>query len=243
VIKIKDIYLFMRKLLFLIFVLTASNGFGQTSFLVKGLVFEVGNTNRLAQVYVTNKNSKELKLTDEWGNFSIPVNLGDTLIFAKNGYQEQYKSITAKQNLIIYLGKAIILEEVVVKQQTKKAQQQEILDGYRSKGVYYNGKPPLLAYFFTPLTALNELIGKDANNARRFGIYVSNENAAIRVDNHFNEQIIKESIKIKDAELVEFMYLHRPKPEDVIYRNHYDDMAYVRKAYQEYLKNKNQFFK
>lgn len=241
-IKIKDIYIFMRKLLLLIFVFAVGNAFGQTGFLVKGLVFEVGNTNRLAQVYVTNKNSKELKLTDEWGNFSIIVNLGDTLIFAKNGYQEQYKAITAKQNLIIYLGKAIILEEVVVKQQTKKAQQREIFDGYRSKGVYYNGKPPLLAYFFTPLTALNELIGKDPNNARRFGVYVAKENAAIRVDNHFNEQIIKESVKIKDTELVEFMYLHRPKPEDVIYRNHYDDMAYIRKAFQTYQKNKKPIF-
>ena len=241
-VKIKDIYRFMKKLLFLIFVFAISNAFGQNGFLVKGLVFEIGTTNRLAQVYVTNKNSKAFNLTDEWGNFSITVNLGDTLIFAKNGYQEQYKAINVKQNLIIYLGKAIILEEVVVKQQTKKAQQQEILDGYRSKGVYYNGKPPLLAYFFTPLTALNELIGKDANNARRFGIYVSKENAEIRVDNHFNDQIIKESVKIKDTELVEFMYLHRPKPEDVLYRNHYDDMAYIRKAYQQYLKNKKPIF-
>jgi hypothetical protein len=232
----------MRKLLFLIFICSTSGAFAQNNFLIKGLVFETGTSNRLAQVYVTNKNNKEVKLSDEWGNFNITVSLGDTLIFAKNGYQEQYKSIIAKQNLIIYLGKAIILEEVVVKQQTKKAQQQEILDGYRSKGVFYNGKPPLLAYFFTPLTALNELIGKDANNARRFGNYIANENAEARVDNHFNERIIKESVKIKDNELAEFMYLHRPKPEDVIYRNHYDDMAYIRKAYQEYLKNKKPIF-
>lgn len=228
----------MKKLLFLIFICTTNIGFAQTSFSIKGLVFETGTSNRLAQVYVTNKNSKELKTSDEWGNFNITVNLGDTLIFAKNGYQEQYKAIAAKQNLVIYLGKAIILEEVLVKQQTKKAQQQEILDGFRSKGVYYNGKPPLLAYFFTPLTALNEIIGKDANNARRFGNYIANENAETRVDNHFNERIIKESVKIKETELVEFMYLYRPKPEDVIYRNHYDDMAYIRKAYQEYLKRK-----
>jgi hypothetical protein len=232
----------MKTLLFLFLITVAGNALGQTSFLIKGLIFETGTNNRLAQVYVTNKNTKELKQSDEWGNFNITTNLGDTLIFAKNGFQEQYKAITAKQNLIIYLGKAIILEEVVVKQQTKKAQQQEILDGYRSKGVYYDGKPPLLAYLFTPLTALNEIFGKDANNARRFGVYVAKENAQTRVDNHFNEAIIKESIKIKDTELVEFMYLHRPKLEDVIYRNHYDDMAYIRKAYQEYLKNKKPIF-
>ena len=48
----------MKKLLFLIFICTTNIGFAQTSFSIKGLVFETGTSNRLAQVYVTNKNSK-----------------------------------------------------------------------------------------------------------------------------------------------------------------------------------------
>ncbi len=96
-----------------------------------------------------------------------------------------------------------------------------------------------MAYIFSPLTALNDLIGKDANNAQRFAAYIQKENGQNNVDTHFNEQIIRKSIAIKNEELIEYMYLYRPKPEDVRYRNTYDDMAYVKKSYQEYLQRKN----
>ncbi len=206
--------------------------------ILKGLIFKKGTSQRLQDISVENKATKESVFSDEWGNFSISANIGDTLLFKKEGLQDFEKIIQDKQNLIIYLQTPILLEEVVVKQKTTKQEQQEILDGYRSKGVYYNGNPPLLVYLFNPLTALHELLGKDANNAKNFGNYIQRENAESRVDAHFNEQIIKTSIKIKDNELVEFMYLYRPKPEEVTYRNTYDDMAYIKKSYRTYLKRK-----
>ncbi|MBK0384385.1 hypothetical protein I5M32_15565 [Pedobacter sp. SD-b] len=212
--------------------------YAQETFLIKGLVFEVANNKRISKVSISNKSKGETTFSDDWGNFSINVSIGDTLLFTKDSYQEKEKIILQKQNLVIYLKPSIVLNEVVIKQQTRKAEQKEILDGYKSKGVYYGGKPPLLAYIFTPLSALHELLGKDAADARRFGGYISRENAQTRVDAHFNVPLIKESVKIKEEEIVEFMYLYRPKPEDVTYRNRYDDMDYIKKSYQDYLKTK-----
>lgn len=222
----------------LIFIFFGLSTIAQQKIILKGLIFKKGTSQRLQDISIENKASKEFILSDEWGNFSISANIGDTLLFKKEGLQEFEKIIQDKQNLIIYLEAPILLEEVVVKQKTTKQEQKEILDGYRSKGVYYNGNPPLLVYIFNPLTALHELLGKDANNAKKFGSYIQRENAESRVDAHFNEQIIKTSIKIKDSELVEFMYLYRPKPEEVTYRNTYDDMAYIKKSYRAYLKRK-----
>ena len=222
----------------LIFIFFSLTTIAQQNIILKGLIFKKGTSQRLQDISIENKASKEFILSDEWGNFSISANIGDTLLFKKEGLQDFEKIIQDKQNLIIYLQTPILLEEVVVKQKTTKQEQQEILDGYRSKGVYYNGNPPLLVYLFNPLTALHELLGKDANNAKNFGNYIQRENAESRVDAHFNEQIIKTSIKIKDNELVEFMYLYRPKPEEVTYRNTYDDMAYIKKSYRTYLKRK-----
>ncbi|HET8830305.1 MAG TPA: carboxypeptidase-like regulatory domain-containing protein [Pelobium sp.] len=210
----------------------------QDKFIVKGLVFEKGSTSRIENVSVKLKNSALFTKTDEWGNFEIEVSIGDTLLFSKLNYEEAQKIIIAKQNLVIYLSKAIALNEVVVKEQSKSKQQQEILDGYRSKGVFFNGDPPLLAYLFAPLTALNELIGTDANNARKFGNYIERENAQSLVDRHFNEIVIRKAIEIPDSELVEFMYLYRPKPEDVLYWNYYDDMNYAKKSYAKFLERK-----
>lgn len=223
----------------LIIILLSCSLSAQEHFLLKGLVFKKGANTRLSAIKVLNKVNNELSLSDEWGNFSIHTKLGDTILFEKEGLQGLEKLISSKQNLIIYLSESILLDEVIVKQQSKKKEQQEILAGFKSKGVFYNGKPPFLAYIFSPLTALNELIGKDANNAQRFAAYIQKENGQNNVDTHFNEQIIRKSISIKNEELIEYMYLYRPKPEDVRYRNTYDDMAYVKKSYQEYLQRKN----
>lgn len=210
----------------------------QQKLFVKGLVFEKGSTNRVEQVNVTTKKSLVTAKTDEWGNFEIEVAIGDTLLFSKANYDEVEKPITVKQNLIIYLTKAIQLSEVIIKGQSKAKQQQEILDGYRSKGVFYNGDPPLLAYIFAPLTALHELLGTDAKNAKKFGNYIQRENAETVVDRHFNEIVIRKAIKIPDSQLVEFMYMYRPKPDEVLYWNYYDDMNYVKKSYAKFLKLK-----
>jgi hypothetical protein len=230
----------MLKQLFFSFllILISISAAAQRNFFLKGLIFRTATSQRIAKVSIENITLKKLVYSDDWGNFSIEAHIGDTLVFKKEGFSELEKVIAVKQNLIIYLNAAQVLAEVVVKEQSKKLEQQEILNGYRSKGVFYNGNPPLLVYIFSPLTALNELIGKDANNAKRFGNYVSRENAESNVDTHFNPTIIKTAIKIKDNELAEFMYLHRPKPEQVIYWNYYDDLAYVKKAYQVYLKRK-----
>lgn len=214
--------------------------FAQQELIVKGLVFEKGGTKRIESATVTNKTTKNFTTTDEWGNFEIKATIGDTLIFSKTNYEEIKKAILAKQNLLIYLTKAIALQEVVVKEQTKQAQQKEILDGYRSKGVFYNGNPPILVYIFSPLTALNELLGTDANNAKRFGNYIQRENAESNVDRHFNITVIKKAIDIPEKDIVEFMYLYRPKPADVLYWNYYDDMNYVKKSYAEFLKRKKE---
>lgn len=205
---------------------------------IKGIIFKKETSDRLSAVRIINKHKNDVSLSDIWGNFIIRATVGDTILFEKEGFQNFEKIILTKQNLIIYLGKVILLDEVVVKQQSKKKEQQEILAGFRSKGVFFNGKPPFLAYIFSPLTALNELLGKDANNAQRFAAYIQKENAQNNIDTHFNEQIIRKSISIEDDELVEYMYLYRPKLEDVRYRNIYDDMAYVKKSYQEYRQRK-----
>ncbi|WP_017260141.1 carboxypeptidase-like regulatory domain-containing protein [Pedobacter arcticus] len=212
----------------------------QEKVLIKGLVFQKGSSSRIEAVEIQVKNTRNSVKTDEWGNFAIEVNIGDTLLFSKLNYEDTERPVLAKTNLIVYLTKAIALNEVIVKEQSKSKQQQEILDGYRSKGVFYNGDPPILAYIFVPLTALHELLGTDANNAKKFGNYIQRENAQSMVDRHFNEIVIRKAIKIPDSELVEFMYLFRPKPEEAMYWNYYDDMNYVKKSYAKFLQRKKQ---
>ncbi len=227
----------MRYLLFFYLCFTLlSRSYGQEQFILKGVVFSDLNKQRLPYVNIINQRTQTLLKSDEWGVFAIPAQIGDTILIQKEGFQEFSKNISAKQNLVVYLKGVIKLEEVVVTQPSKKADQKEVLDDFRSKGVYFNGSPPLLFSIFHPLTAIHELLSKDANNAQRFVQYISRENAESAVDRKFNKWLIMKHIPIKDEDVAEFMFLYRPKPSQVTYWNDYDVIKYIKDSYQKYLK-------
>lgn len=224
--------------LFLFFQIAFLFAEAQEVFNIKGVIFNIGKNQRIDRANITNLKTGESVNADEWGVFAISSSIGDTLFFSKPGFQELTKVIAVKQNLIIYMKPNLVLDEVIVKEKTKGAEQREILDGYRSKGVFFNGNPPLLAYFFSPLTALHEIFGKDANNAKRFGNYITRENSESLVDKHFNKYLITTHTNIKEENIAEFMYLHRPKADEVMYWNNYDDIKYVKDAYEKFIKEK-----
>jgi hypothetical protein len=227
----------MRYLLFFYLCFTLlPRSYGQEQFVLKGVVFSDLNKQRLPYVNIINQRTQVNIKSDEWGVFAITAQIGDTILIQKEGFQEFSKNISAKQNLVVYLKGVIKLEEVVVTQPSKKADQKEVLDDFRSKGVYFNGSPPLLFSIFHPLTAIHELLSKDANNAQRFVNYISRENAESAVDRKFNKWLIMKHIPIKDEDVAEFMFLYRPKPNQVTYWNDYDVIKYIKDSYQKYLK-------
>lgn len=226
----------VRSLFFFIFVFMFCESYSQEKFTVKGIVFHDENKQRVENVTVKNLNSHETMVSDVWGTFTISASIGDTLLFQKERFRDIAKIITAKQNLVLYLKPSLILDEVVVKGKTKASEQKEILEGYRSKGVFFNGNPPLLFSLFHPLTAIHELLSKDANNAKRFVNYVSRENAQSAVDRRFNPSLISQHIPIDEKDMAEFMYYYRPKPEEIARWNDYDTIKHIKDSYQKYLK-------
>ncbi len=225
-----------RSLFVILFLFLFIDGFSQERFSVKGVIFHDENKERVENVTIKNLNSTETVVADVWGTFSIQASIGDTLLFQKERFRDLAKIITAKQNLVIYLKPSLILDEVVVQGKSRSAEQKEILQGYRGKGVYFNGNPPLLFSLFHPLTAIHELLSKDANDAKRFVNYISRENAQSAVDQKFNAALIAKHIPIDEKDLAEFMFYYRPKPEQIANWNDYDTIKYIKDSYQKYLK-------
>ena len=129
--------MFKKLLLLSFFLICLHQLFAQENILLKGLIFKKGTSQRLSKVTIENKQTKIKSESDEFGNFSIEVNIGDTLYFYKYGLQDQEYIIIKKQNLIIFLSENLVLEEVVVKEKSKQQEQKEILADFRSKGVFY----------------------------------------------------------------------------------------------------------
>ncbi len=228
----------IRYFLILIILVGWFKTYAQEKFIVKGIIFKNNSTDRIFNATVTNTTSKTTTQTDEFGTFAIEVLLGDTLNFSKSSFQEVNKIIVKKQNLLVYLNIATVLSEVVVKAKSVKQEQKEILAGYKSKGVYNNGKTPFLMYIFNPLTALQNLLSKDAKNAKTFYKYISRENGESFVDGKFNIALIKANTNISETDIAEFMYTYRPKYLDVKYWNDYDAINYIKKSYGKYKENK-----
>jgi hypothetical protein len=210
----------------------------QEKFMVKGIVFKNNSTDRVINATVANTSQNTITQTDDFGTFAIEVTLGDTLNISKTSFQEINKVIVKKQNILVYLNKATELTEVVVKAKSIKQEQKEILAGYKSKGVYNNGKTPFLMYIFNPLSALQNLLSKDAKNAKTFYKYISRENGESFVDGKFNIELIKANTNINETDIAEFMYAYRPKYLDVKYWNDYDAINYIKKAYLKYKEGK-----
>lgn len=227
----------MLRCLLLLLLIFAFNGvFSQEKFIIKGIVFHDENKQRVENVTVKNLNTNETLISDIWGTFSISASIGDTLQLQKERFRDLVKIITVKQNLVIYLKPNVILDEVLVKAKTKAAEQKEILDDFRAKGVYFNGNPPLLFSLFHPLTAIHELLSKDANNAKRFVNYIARDNAQSAVDRKFNPSLIKQHIPIDEKDIAEFMFYYRPLPDQITRWNDYDTIKYIKDSYQKYLK-------
>ncbi len=199
---------------------------------VQGLIMERSGASRIAGVYILNKKTGIATFSNELGLFRIAASVGDTLSISKSGYSDLILPLLELSDKVLMLQPVISLSEVKVLGQTKKQELDEVRDQYRKKGSYYAGKPPFLAYFFRPLTALYELIGKTPAQARRFNAYYTKELQESEIDRRFNAYAITNVTGLEGADLKNFMILYRPDYQNVAKFDEYAMINYIKKSHQ-----------
>ena len=225
-------------LIIFLFVLTIT-GFANNSLQaqqpsVQGLIMERSGASRIAEVLVLNNRTGVSTRSNEFGLFRIPASVGDTLCISKTGYSELIVPLLELSDKVLMLQPVIQLSEVKVLGQSKKQELDEIRDQYRKKGSYYAGKPPILAYFFRPLTALYELIGKTPAQARRFNAYYTRELQESEIDRRFNAFAITGITGLEENDLKNFMILYRPGYQDIAEWDEYALINYIKKSLQTF---------
>jgi hypothetical protein len=133
--------IFLRKLLQALFfsamiALLPSSAFSQTLIPITGITYNNKTSGRVAQVTITNLQHRSVVFSNDVGSFSINAAPTDTLLFSKPGFTEQRLVVKEQQQILVYLVPALQLEEVRVQAKTRKQEQQEVMDVYRSKGVF-----------------------------------------------------------------------------------------------------------
>ncbi|WP_316834005.1 hypothetical protein [Pedobacter nutrimenti] len=227
--KLKPLCIPATLLLFMAFNVSAQQGF-----ILKGVVMERGTTNRITSGEVVNKRTEGSVNTNDLGLFQIKVNLGDTLFVFKNEFANAEVVVQSNKDLVIYLNRSTDLREVNIYGESKKQELDGMRQEYRNKGSFYAGKPPLLSYLFSPLTAVYELFGRTPRNARHFGKFYSNEMQQTEIDGFFNESIIKKHTDLKDKDLEDFMLNYRPDYSVASKWTEYDAIKYIRDSYKKY---------
>jgi hypothetical protein len=222
-------------LLALLFVslLSFSPALAQQDFLVKGVVMESGTINRIALAEITNKRNHFVVGSNDMGMFEIKALVGDTLLIVKRDFSDREIRVVGPTDVVVKLNRTT-LNTVNIYGQSKKQEMNQIKQDFRDKGSFYAGKPPLLSYIFTPLTAIYELFGKTPRNARRFNRYYNTELQQSAIDDFFNETLIQKETDLRGKDLEQFMLNYRPDYAQAQKWTEYDAIKYIKDNYAKY---------
>lgn len=220
----------MRHALFtLLLIFVLSQSYAQNGN-IQGVIFEAGTSIRVPRADISNSSHQITSRTDGMGVFLIPASIGDTLKISKEGFSDQSIVVSSLKDMAIHLLKPIRLNQVTITGQSKKQELDEIKREYRRKGSYHAGKPPLLSYVFTPLTAIYELIGKTPGQARRFNQFYSRELQDTEIDRRFNASTVKPLTLYEGKDLQNFLETYRPAFSELSGWADYDLVKYIRES-------------
>ena len=214
----------------------------QTQRVQQGVVFKTATSVRLANVTVKNKRAGHAIVTNNLGLFSILASSGDTLEISHKDFETKEVVVSTFQDLVFYLTpSSYTLAEVKIKAESVKQQLQETANGYRSRGIYYNGRPPwylLLPFGGSPMTFFYELLSKDGKRARRFQKFAETESDYYEIATRFNDYTIKRIVPIAEQDLPEFKSTYRPGIELIRKGTDFELFSFIKTSYQHFLKVK-----
>lgn len=218
----------------MLFVLSSATAFAQQEFMLNGVLLENGTKIRVALGEISNKRNRYSVGSNDMGLFQIRAVVGDTLEIIKRGFNDVQVVVASTKDMVITLNRGTTLNEVVINGQSKKQALDAIKNDFKNKGSFYDGKPPLLSFIFSPLTAIYELFGRTPRNARRFNNMYVSELQNNQVDLLFNKSTINKNTGLEGKELENFMVNYRPDYEKAKNWTVYDATKWIKDSYKNY---------
>ena len=200
--------------------------------MVSGLVLEKGTSTRISDANVQNLRTKQTVRTNSYGVFTVEVNVGDTLSISKVGYGPVKTRINTLEDILVDITAGTQIETVVVTRSTRESEMRQMMEDYGSKGVYNGGHNKFGTYLASPATALYNLFGKEAKNAKRFEQYMNVELEQTKIDRIFNRTLVARLTKLDGEELQAFMDMYRPSYSTAERWGEYDVMNYINSSFK-----------
>jgi len=208
--------------------------------IIRGAVVEKGTGIKVNGARVFNKNNQAISFTNNFGVFQLKAAPGDSLEISSTAYLNKKIQLVNLQDIIVYLQSMNLLEEVVIKGTNLQNTSKEAAAHYsKEKGIYYNGKPPLILlnpFGGKPLTFFHELLGSDAKRVRRLNKLARNEIVNNEIDRRFNSTVIKSLIPIKEEDLDAFKIAYEPTLADLRKWTDYELLNYIKQSFETFKK-------
>lgn len=230
--------IYILPIILLFFAITEQDSYAQSMVSnLSGVVLDKEEGTRLSDVNVTNIRTKKTARTNTFGVFFIEASVGDSLSLSKVGYGPVKTYLYSLDDLLIEMQVGLQIETVVVSRQTKEGEMNEILRNYERKGLHNGGKNRVGTYLNSPATALYNLFGRDAKNAKRFERFMDRELEESKVDRIFNRTVVSEATQLEGDELQSFMDLYRPSHHSAVNWGQYELLNYISRSFETWKKN------
>ena len=195
---------------------------------VTGTVVDRDSHLTLENVEVTNATSKEKVTTNAKGEFSIRAIPNHILIFNQPGYFSDTLFLINTKPIHKYMMlNNRFLNTVEIKAEAFNPEIQ-YADVYRkAKAIKLAKNQP---FIFSP----SRYFSREGKFARRFKRKLEREKIERKIDQRFNEKVVKTFIPLKGAELDYFMILYRPTIKKLERMDDNDLKFYLMAAYKEF---------
>jgi hypothetical protein len=213
----------MKIKFYILAMLLLSGAVSYAQSLIKGVVVESGNGNKLSDVFVKDITNKQITLTDKSGKFEIRSETGHILVFSSPGYTDDTLYVAdLAQKRVELKTKVIALQEVnITASRLNFDPHKEYPDVYTKSKVY-------------PLSP-SSWFSHDARNARRMKNYFDKEEKERKVDEVFTKVYVGSIVPLKGQELDDFMVLYRPSYDFITSNNSQSLAVYINDSYKKYM--------
>lgn len=221
-------------LVFLLIINALTSIKGQAVNLQSGVLISKVENTRLSNIQISNKRSFAVVKSDLLGLYKILAEVGDTLEISDSLYETQKIVVSNFTFIKTTLRPWLLLNEVVIRANSFKADLNEVQGQFKSQGVFYTGTPHYYYLLLKPMTFIYENFKKEVKNARKFRKYAEHELAHNKITQRFNNLSIKAVVPISDQDLNSFKLQYMPSPEQISAWNDYDLNRYIIKSYAQF---------
>lgn len=228
----------MRNAFLLAMLISTYSGFGQSGLRVEGIICLKGSGQRLSSIGIINKTTGSRTISNDIGLFKLSAGKGDTIEFNGASFQLKDTVVSSISPLIIYLDKLsepTALAEVTINSTSLKQDILQTKKIYRSKGVFYTGRPHYYYLFLKPMTFIYENFKGEVIAARKFKKVAANDLDGQEIRLHFNRDIIKIAVPyIADEDVDDFLVNYWPTIQQVRSWSNYEMIQYIKRSYSNY---------